>query len=232
MDVSIHQPQYLPWLPYLLKAAETHSFILLDSVEFQKNGLQNRNRIKTAQGALWLTVPVRQRLGQKINEVHIDDATDWRKKHWQTILQSYRNARAFGGYADEIESVFTREWTSLAELNTHLFVLMLGWLGLEARIRRASEMKAGGKGSELVLNLCREAGATRYVTGTGGLYYLDETAFRNAGIEIVCRPPELPLPYPQLYPQAGFINDLSALDIILNCGKDWRAFLPGGKADA
>lgn len=232
MIVSIHQPQYLPWLPYLLKVAESDAFILLDSVDFQKNGLQNRNQVKTAQGAHWLTVPVRHSLGQKINDVQIDDTADWRKKHWQTILQSYRKARAFSGYADEIESVFVREWSSLTDLNGHFFVLMLRWLGLEGRIQRSSEMKAGGRGSEFVLNLCKEAGATRYISGAGGRDYLDENAFRDAGIEIVYRSPQRPLTYPQLYPQAGFFNSLSALDIILNCGRDWRTFVPDRQAGA
>lgn len=226
MIVSIHQPQYLPWLPYFLKVDESDLFILLDSVDFQKNGLQNRNQIKTSQGAQWLTVPVRQRLGQKINEVQIDNHVDWRKKHWQTIQHSYGKAGAYKFYAEDLEDVFSREWSSLNELNIYLFTLMLHWLGIERKMQRSSEMKAGGNGSELVLNLCREAGAKQYISGTGGHNYLDEIAFRDAGIEIIYRSSVLPEHYPQMYPQAGFINSLSALDIILNCGQEWRKFLP------
>ena len=68
MKVAVHQPQYLPWLPYFLKIENADLFIFLDTVAFQKNGIQNRNKIKTAQGGQWLTVPVRQNLGQKIEE--------------------------------------------------------------------------------------------------------------------------------------------------------------------
>lgn len=226
MIVSIHQPQYLPWLPYFLKVEESDLFILLDSVDFQKNGLQNRNQIKTSQGAQWLTVPVRQKLGQKINEVQIDNNVDWRKKHWQAIQHSYGKASAYKLYAGELEDVFSREWVSLNELNIHLFTLMLHWLGIERKMLRSSEMEARGSNSDLVLNLCLETGAKQYISGTGGHDYLDETAFRNAGVEIVYRSSVLPEPYPQMYRQAGFINTLSALDIILNCGKEWRKFLP------
>ena len=87
-------------------------------------------------------------------------------------------------------------------------------------------MKATGSASELVLNLCREAGATHYLSGTGGMNYLDQAAFKNAGITIEFRNPELPGEYPQLFPRAGFINHLSALDIFLNCGESWQSHLP------
>lgn len=229
MIVSIHQPQYLPWLPYFLKIAESDVFILLDSVDFQKNGLQNRNQIKTAQGALWLTVPVRQSLGQKIIEVQIDSKAAWRKKHWLTIQQNYRKADAFKIYAEGLEGVFSQEWSSLNELNMHLLTLMLRWLGIERQTLRSSNMKARGNGSELVLNLCLEAGAKQYISGTGGHNYLDERAFRDSGVEIVYRSPVLPTPYPQPHPQAGFIKGLSALDVILSCGRQWRNHLPSGQ---
>jgi hypothetical protein len=224
--VGIHQPQYVPWLPYFLKAAESDVFILLDSVDFQKNGLQNRSQLKTSQGAQWLTVPVQQRLGQKIIEVQIDNTVTWRRKHWRTIQQNYSKADAFKIYAQDLERVFARDWSSLSELNIHLFALMLGWLGFERPIRRSSDMKSTGHGSQLVLNLCLEVGASRYVSGTGARNYLDEGAFRDAGIEVVYRAPVLPAPYPQAHSTVGFIDRLSALDIILNCGPQWRTFLP------
>lgn len=226
MKVSIHQPQYWPWLPYFLKIAECDVFILLDSVDFQKNGLQNRNLIKTAQGAQWLTVPVRQRLGQTLIEVEIDNNTDWRKKHWLTITQNYGKAKAFRRYAGEIESVYLQDWKKLTELNIVLLQVMLRWLGIERTIMRSSEMQAAGKSSALILNLCLEVGAKRYISGDGGQNYLDEGAFNAAGVEILFRTPALPLPFPQQHPSIRFIDDLSALDIFLNCGDEWRNFLP------
>ncbi len=227
MIASIHQPQYFPWLPYFLKVERSQVFILLDSVDFQKNGLQNRNQIKTAQGAQWLTVPVRQNLGQKIVEVQIDNKVDWKKKHWLTIQQSYSKTKAFKLYAKDIEDVFSQDWSSLNELNIHVLTMMLGWLGVDCQVRRSSEMKSVGKGSELVLNLCLEVGAKQYLSGTGGHVYLEEATFLEAGVEIVYCEPELPMLYPQLYPQAGFLNSLSALDIVLNCGHEWRKYFSG-----
>ncbi len=225
MIVGIHQPQYWPWLPYLLKIAESDVFVILDSVAFQKNGLQNRNRIKTSQGAQWLTVPVRQKLGQSLQEVEIDPTSSWRRKHWDALLQNYGKASAFSDYSKELEQLYAAPWTRLAELNIRTLELLLRWLKIDTRLMRSSEMTASGKGSDLILALCREAGASTYISGVGGKDYLDEASFAKAGIQLVYRPPLLPRPYPQQHPKAGFIADLSALDILLNCGTRWSDHL-------
>lgn len=225
MKVTIHQPQYLPWLPYFLKIAESDLFILLDSVAFQKNGLQNRNQIKTATGAHWLTVPVRQQLGQKISEVKIDNNTDWCRKHWHTIQQCYKRAAAFKIYEQDLCALYLSTWNGLNELNIKLLTMMLGWMNIQTPIVRSSQMAATGAASSLVLNLCLEAKATEYLSGPGGMSYLEPDAFEEAGIALNYRPTILPRCYPQLFPQAGFIHHLSTLDILLNCGATWRNYI-------
>jgi len=223
--ISIHQPQYIPWLPYFLKADESDLFIILDTVDFQKNGLQNRNQINTANGPLWLTVPVKQKSKQKIIDVQINNNIDWKKKHWSTLLQNYRKADAFKNYIDEIENIFSQEWQYLSDLNMLIMTKMFTWLEIDTPILRSSEMSGQGNGSELVLNLCLEVGATKYLSGLGGHNYLDEVAFKEASIDIVYKPPELPAFYSQQFPKLEFVNNLSALDIIFNCGVEWRKYL-------
>lgn len=226
MRVAIHQPQYIPWLSYLRKIAASDLFIILDSVAFQKNGLQNRNRIKTAQGPLWLTVPVKQKLGSPLKDVEIDNTTDWRRKHWSTLRQSYGKAPCFQLYAPGFERVYSREWTRLADLNIELLELLLKCFGIATRLARSSAMKAEGAASRIVLNLCLEAGATEYISGEGAKDYLDEKVFAEAGVALVYKPAVLPSPYPQLHAQAGFLGDLSCLDILFNCGPDWIRYVP------
>jgi hypothetical protein len=226
MKVAIHQPQYLPWLPYFLKIEESDVFIILDTVVFQKNGLQNRNQIKTSHGAHWLTVPVKQKLGQKICDVKIDNGGDWCRKHWQTIRQCYGKTIAFKSYEEDLDALYAREWQSLNDLNIELIASMMLWLNIKTPVIRSSQMDAVGNASDLVLNICLEVGAKRYLSGTGGKSYLDEDAFNSAGVEITYRSAVLSDAYPQLFPQAGFINHLSALDILLNCGESWRTHMP------
>ena len=226
MNISIHQPQYLPWLPYFLKIEQSDVFIILDTVDFQKNGLQNRNKIKTEQGAHWLTVPVHQKLGQEIIDVSIFNNTAWQRKHWQTIQQYYRKTRGFKNYRNDLEAIYSGERTGLCDFNIEIIFMMMRWMDIQTPLLRSSQMKATGSASDLVLNLCLEAGATHYLSGVGSENYLKPESFRNAGVEIVYQASILNDTYPQLYPQAGFINNLSALDILLNCGNSWRNYLP------
>ena len=97
MVVSIHQPHYLLWLPYLSKVVHSDTFVVLNDVEFTKNGYQNLNKIKTAQGAQVLTVPVQQKSAQKITEVCVED-NGWLKKHWPAIQQAYSKSPYFARY--------------------------------------------------------------------------------------------------------------------------------------
>lgn len=169
---------------------------------------------------------MRQQLGQKIVNVVIDNSTDWRRKHWQTLCQCYGRASAFETIKKDMQAWFDSDWHSLSDLNTEIIITMMRWMDVRTPILKSSQMKVGGSASELVLNLCMEVQATQYLSGIGGKSYLDEDAFRQAGVEIVYRAAVLPTEYPQLSPKAGFINHLSALDLLLNCGDSWRSYLP------
>lgn len=225
MKIAIHQPQYIPWIPYFLKIEKSDIFILLDSVDFQKNGLQNRNEIKTGQGRHWLTVPVSQKLGQKIFETKINNNLNWRKKHLQTIKNCYSKSNFYNDYINSFEKIYNQEWTSLNDLNNEIIKMMMKWLNIDVPIIKSSEINANGSGSDLILDICKKNNATEYISGIGGKNYINEESFNDAGIKINFLENRLPSSYPQLYPKVGFFNDLSAVDIIFNCGEGWKEIL-------
>ncbi|MDC0439782.1 orotidine-5'-phosphate decarboxylase [Gammaproteobacteria bacterium] len=152
MKISIHQPQYIPWMPYFAKIKEADLFVLLDHVEFQKNGLQNRNQIKSSSGASWLTVPVVQSLGQKINEVETVGHMNWQAKHWNTIRMNYSKSKYFKIYADEIEEVYQLKWNNLCELNCHLLEKLCKWLEIDTPMCLSSDYNLSSSGSEAILH--------------------------------------------------------------------------------
>lgn len=228
--VAIHQPQYLPWLPYCAKAAQSDVFIYLDTVQFQKGGVQNRNQIKTAQGAAWLTVPVTAALGDAIRDVQIADAR-WQKKHIDGIAQSYRRAPHTAWFTDGLQPILQSPWTMLADLNVAVTEWIFHQLGVTCRRVRASELPATGTKSELVISLCRAAGATVYLSGPGARAYQDEADFLAAGIELRYQDYHVPA-YPQCHPNLGFMPELSALDAILNLGPEARGVLGAPRVGA
>ena len=229
MLVAIHQPEHLPWLGFFEKLLRADVFVLLDDVQFSKGDFQNRNRVKGRGGAQWLTVPVTQRLGQRINEVEpVGDA--WREKHWRTLHSCYARAAHFDEFAREFEEFYGRAWTKLSELNVAAIRLLARAFGLEKEFVFSSALGAGGRKSELVLNICKAVGASHYYSGRAGGAYLDAEAFRRAGVEIVVQQFEHPV-YEQLFTEEhGFVPNLSAVDLLFNRGAEGLELLDAATA--
>jgi hypothetical protein len=228
MIVAAHQPGYLPWLGYFHKIARADLFVLLDDVQYERNGYQNRNRIKLHDGAHWLTVPVaRGRLGERICDKRIVDGAErgWRRRTWLTIEQSYRRAPYFERHAEPLRAAFLRRWERLVELDLHLLGLLLGWLDLRTPMLCASTLALRSRRSERIAELCVRLGADTYLAGGGGsLRYLDERVLAAAGVRVRWQRFAHPI-YPQLHPAVGFLPRMSALDLLFNCGPASREVL-------
>jgi hypothetical protein len=219
MLVAIHQPEHMPWLGFFEKMLRADAFVLLDHVQFSKGNFQNRNRVKNRDGAQWLTVPVVQQFGQRINEVEVaGDA--WRLKHWKTLVSCYARAAHFDEFAGEFEEFYRRPWSKLSELNVEAIRLLARAFGVEKKFIFSSTLGAVGQKSELVLNICKAVGASSYYSGRAGSTYLDADAFRRAGVEIVAQKFEHPV-YEQLFKrEQGFVPNLSAVDLLFNRGAE------------
>jgi hypothetical protein len=228
VKVAIHQPHYLPWLGYLAKWAAADLFIVLDTVQYEKNGWQNRNRIKTRDGARWLTVPVRARLGQPIHEVEVDTAQPWARRHLAAIEHAYARAPHRDRHLDALRDFYHTKWPRLAPLA----VASSAWLGRAAGIRTpmrlaselgVTETDATGR----LVALCRVVGGTTYLAGRDGARYMDRAQFDAAGIEVRVQAYQHPV-YRQLHGE--FVPYLSALDLLWMQGDDTLAILRDGDA--
>ena len=217
MIVSVHQPHYLPWLGYFDKILKSDCFVILDTVQFKKNEFQNRNKVKTSQGWQWLTVPVSYRFRMRIDEVPINNRTNWRHKHVQTLLANYRKAPFFDDAMSVVQDIYDREWDRLAELNTFCVVEMSRALGIKTPIRFARDFDLPEEPTGRLVRLCQELGASSYLSGAGGKGYLDEEQFGEAGIEIVFQDYHHPT-YPQQH--GDFELYMSSLDLLMNCGSE------------
>lgn len=217
LTVSIHQPAYLPWLGYFDKIRQAELFIYLDSVQFQKQSYQNRNKIRKAEGWSWLTVPVetKGRLYETpLSELRINNRIDWRRKHRVAIEMNYRKAPCFDEIMPLLEQFYLREWTHLSDLCFEMMQVFNERLGIRTEIRKASELRAvEGSKSDLILNLCEAVGADRYLSGSLGRDYLDLPAFAERGVEVVFQDYAHPT-YRQAYP--GFEPNMAIVDLLMN----------------
>ena len=218
MILAAHQLHYLPWLRYFHKLAAADTFVVLDNIQFNKNGWQNRNKIKTPQGGTLLTVPVLQKFQQLISEVQIDEKQPWARKHGRAIEVHYQKAPFFKEHERFFRGVYERPWESLNELNYEIFFYLVKALGIKTRILQSSELSLKGEATDRLIGICKELGARAYLTGAYATQvYLDPALFEREGIELVMQEYECPR-YPQLYPEAGFVPELSIIDLLFNEG--------------
>jgi hypothetical protein len=221
--VTISQPRYLPFQGYFHRIDCSDQFILLDNVQFSRHDWENRNKVKTAQGPSWLTVPVTAKFGVSIPQVRIDNTIPWQERHWRTLEQSYPRALYFDLLAPLLRPIYENErWEDLTALNIAVTWLLARLLEIEPTVVRASELEVAGAGSELILNLCRAVEAETYLSGPEGRKYLDVAAFHEAGIKVLYQDFE-PAVYPQLH--GDFVPYLSAIDLLFNSGPDSAGFL-------
>ncbi len=214
--VAIHQPQYLPWLKYFGKAAACDIFVHLDTVPYQRDGVQNRNMVKTHQGPRWLTVPVHASIDTTIADVTIA-REHWANKHLKTLTQSYGKTEYFPTMRDELAPILESGFTHLADLNIAAVDWTLRQFGIACRQVRASELAVSGSKDDLVIDICRALGAAVYLSGTGARAYQDPTKFAAAGIQLRYQQFTHPT-YRQAHESAGFIADLAAIDLLFNMG--------------
>jgi hypothetical protein len=231
VKVAISQPTYLPWLGYFDLIDQVDVFVFLDSVQFEKQSWQQRNRIKTPKDLQWLTVPVvfRGRFGQLIDEVEIREAEFWRK-HLRAIELNYRRTLFFDQYFSDLNSLlqlFTKG-SLLVDLNIRLIEWLIKELGIQTTLVRSSSMGAEGKRGQLLINLCQSLGAKSYVSPLGSaIYLLEQTAaFSENGIEVMFQHYEHP-EYRQQFPP--FCSHASVLDLLFNEGDRSLEILRSGR---
>ena len=226
MKVAIHQPHYLPWLGYFAKWAAADVFVLLDTVQYEKNGFQNRNRIKTRDGARWVTVPVRARLGMTIRDVPVDDDRPWRRRHLATIEQAYAKSAHLDRFHASLVTFYDHAWSQLGPLATKNARWLADALGITTPVKLASELGVTATDATArLVDLCRAVGGTTYLAGRDGAAYMDRGRFADAGIRVLQQRYEHP-EYAQAH--GPFVPFLSALDLLLMHGDEALAIVRSG----
>ncbi|MDA3793050.1 MAG: WbqC family protein [Elusimicrobia bacterium] len=220
MKIAIHQPQYMPWLGYLDKINRADKFVFLDDVQYKKREFQNRNRIKTPDGAMWLTVPVltKGKYFQKIKEVIINNDANWQNDHIKAIKHNYRKTDNFKEYFSEIKEVLSRKWSCLGALNIAVVKTLKTIFKIDTPYILSSKLKIKSSSTQRIIDICKELNADSYISGRGGKDYMDEEKFKQENIELIYQNFKV-LPYKQNFGE--FISNLTAVDYLFNCGNDF-----------
>jgi len=220
VKVSIFQPTYLSWIGFYKAIQWSERFVFLDDVQFEHHSWQHRNRIKSADGEIILTVPTIRKFLQKINEVKINYAQDWAKKHLRSIKFNYCKAPFFEEFFPVLEIFYQKRVEKLLELNVNIIKDICDFLEIKTDFYYSSWLEVQDlRKNEKVIAILKKLGANQYLYAEGAEAYMQEAMdlYQGTGLKLIPLKFEYPF-YSQLY--GKFIPNLSIIDIIFNCGKE------------
>jgi hypothetical protein len=223
--VAIVQSNYIPWKGYfdLLNLAD--EFILYDDMQYTRRDWRNRNLIKTANGLQWLTIPVqvKGRYFQKIRETEVGDPA-WARDHWRSIAHSYSRAAHFKDYKDWAEELYLGAGERLlSRVNYRFLTAICRVLGIRTQISWSMDYRLAEGQTERLVDLCKQAGATEYLSGPAAKDYMDEALFEREGIALRYMDYSGYPEYRQLFPP--FEHGVTVLDLIFNEGPEATRYM-------
>ena len=218
MRISIIQSCYIPWKGFFDLIGQCDEYVIFDRMQYVKRHWHNRNRIKTANGVEWLTIPVvtKGRFEQPIDEVEIE--RPWADKHWRALELAYRRAPFFEQFAPPLKQLYERadREIRLTDVNELFLREIAGLLGITTRIVRDIAYPAVGAKTARLLGIAQAAGADHYLTGPSAREYFDEALFADAGIATEWMSYQGYPEYPQLH--GSFEHAVTVLDLLFNTG--------------
>jgi hypothetical protein len=217
--IAILQSNYIPWKGYFDMIAKVDEFIFHDDLQYTKNDWRNRNKIKTKDGTIWLTIPCGSNEKRLISEVLLNDCS-WQKKHMELIYLHYKKAPYYEEIRSFLENTYlTKKWNYLSEVNQFLIkYISKELLKIDTQFKNSTDYQPEGLKSDRVLSLCKQANADIYLSGPSAQNYLKVENFFDEGIEIEWMDYSKYSEYPQLHPP--FVHGVSILDMIFNIGID------------
>ena len=219
-SIAIMQPTFLPWIGYFALIERVDEFIFFDHVQFEKRSWQQRNKIKTPQDPIWLSVPVstKGKQAQAINEAEILYEGD--KNPLDKIIKSielnYKKAPFYNDYADDVFEFFADKPNHIAVLNQNIIQWICEKLDIKTPFIQSSTLDVSGTKDDLLVDICQVRNATHYISPPGSKVYLDESdAFEVAGIDLSYHDYNHP-EYTQLH--GDFEPYMCILDLLFNEG--------------
>jgi len=228
MTSVILQPTYLPWIGYFDLIDRADYYVVLDSVQFEKQSWQQRNKIKVATGEwIWLTVPVVQIFPQLLNHTQICNTHNWQKKHWKTIQQVYAKSTFWNEYAADFYEIYSTDWNLLVDLNIKIIQCIIKTFGMNIKIIRSSSLDLPGKKVDYLINVCKYLNVDTYISPQGASTYIEKNnIFLDEGIKLVYHNYQHPV-YNQRF--KDFIPYMSSIDLLFNEGKNSMNIIRTGR---
>lgn len=228
--IAILQSNYIPWKGVFDMMNKVDTFVFFEDVDFTKRDWRIRNKIKTPEGEIWLTIPVKKASrGIKIYEIQISQEENWQEKHYKTITQYYKKAKYFEEYKWLLDKIYLeKKWKNLSEFNIFSNILIAKELGIKTEFINSKDLKTSGTKDDKLIEICEKLEGNYYLSGPAAKDYIDNEKFKNKNINLAYIKYEYP-EYKQLYGE--FNHYLSIFDVLFNCGKDTQNYIFTGRIE-
>lgn len=185
MRIVISQPMYFPWLGQLNQALLADAFVFYSDVQFAR-GFINRVQVLVDGIQEFITVPT---LGSKrslINELMLDWSQDWREKHFCKLSYSFKDAPFCESSLRLFTDVVNSGQGDLASLSSASVKQLCKEVFPEncPEFYDSSQFPRTSKSTQSLVDICKELGATHYLTGLGAKNYIDQKLFEREKIEL------------------------------------------------
>lgn len=220
--ISIHQPNFIPWLGYFYKIYQSDVFVFLDDVQFSNQGMHNYHYIKTSQGSFRLKIPVHKHFRDHINQVRINYDLDWKQKHLKTFSANYRRSPYFDEVYSDLEHFYSIYFPNIAVFNSEIIAFICRKLGIVTRFINSSDLNIDTLREQKIIDICMALEGSTYYSGTGARAYQNEENFKENGLELRYSSFKV-FEYPQLWD--GFQSNVTIIDYLMNCGYNWDQVL-------
>jgi len=223
MKTVIMQPNYMPWIGYMNLMKQADVFVVYDDVQYTKNDWRNRNKIKTPNGSMWLTIPICKLKGTMIKDARVNDRFNWRDLHLKALRMNYARSTYFDEIYLIIETVLKSHLEHLYLINMEIISQLCKYLEIKTRIEYSSGIGFNKlKKTDRLVEICKKLKTTEYLSPNKSAEYIEPEKFEAAGINLLWHNYQHPK-YQQLW--GKFVEYLSVVDLLFNHGKKSRELI-------
>jgi len=207
-DVSVLTTAYLPPVEYFYAIAHSDRLLIEAHEAYQKQSWRNRCRILATGGPEDLSIPVvkEERLSRPVRDIRIDYGEPWLQHHIRAFAAAYNHSAFYDYYADDLIPLLERKPVFLFDLNQSLLEKLMSLLGLSVPISFTETFV-----KEYPFFDGRERIQPKYKGESLLAEYGSEQAYYQVFVNRA--------------PGAGFIPNLSILDLLSAEGPDAGRFL-------
>jgi len=223
--LSFNQPSFIPWPGFFARLMASDKMVLLDNTLFAQGfTFVNRNRIKSPEGELWITVPIKKRglERQKIRDLVIYQKEYWAKKFLLTLEHCYKKSIFFNNIYDPVFEVLNENENNFLNMVFPILNHLKTSFNIKNEFILQTSTGIEGCGTDLLLKIAMQLGATEVLLPYPAQNLIEWNKFKKKEIKVKFIKFFSPV-YPQFW--GNFAGNLSAIDLLFCSGKESHKLL-------